>query len=144
MPTCVFFLFYQYVSITCLDYEFIFAPFPFPQFTPFQVLDVRHVEKIKSMVVIKRLEKSNSLMKIKATYSFFLQTLRAPSSFSHNLTTADLPLTVASLPPNAAASLPLTAAALPPSTSVKLFYSPLSPLQSVFLIYSCKSNGCKK
>ena len=47
----------------------IFAPFSFPQFTPFQVLDVRHVDKIKSMVVIKRLEKSNSLMKIKATRS---------------------------------------------------------------------------
>jgi len=48
-------------------HESIFVPFPFPQFTPFQVLDVRHVEKIKSMAVIKRLEKSNYLMKIKAT-----------------------------------------------------------------------------
>jgi len=63
-----------------LPIEFIFAPFTFPQFTPFQVMDVWHVKKIKSMAVIKWLGKINSFNEEKEIRALYYQTLLLPFS----------------------------------------------------------------
>jgi len=43
-------------------FESIFATFRFPQFTTFQIIDVRYVDKIKQRAEIKTLEKTNLLL----------------------------------------------------------------------------------
>ena len=107
--------------------ESIFAPFMFPRFTPFQVIDVWHVEKIKSMPVIKRFRENNSLMEKKKHTRSTIRTHLLPS---HNLTTAS---------PSHCAT---TAATLPPSTGELFLFCPTSPHlnhpQSNFSLHCCR------